>query len=604
MYSYYFTISALFFDALLFSAYFYKKRVKRIENIFYSGVIITSLLGLIAEAASAYLVLNLHIVPSSLSYQLIVKAIYAAYLFWVTFIFLYFVSLLFIYKHKKIYNVQIAFLIMSILNIAVLFLPVEAVTVNDMLIPVGPCIIFSDILAITYILSMLIIVFKNHNLVKRKERVPLVCTFVVFFLDLYLQFFFQLFLTHSFSAIVAFIMYFTIQNPDIKMLEEVEIEKNRANKANMAKTDFLSSMSHEIRTPLNAIVGFSEGLKEEQLSDSAKEAVDDIISASQTLLETVNGILDISKIEANKIEIINSEYNFDQAFNDLVALSKARLGHDKPIEFKYHKAENVPKYLYGDCARIKQVIVNLLTNAIKYTNKGQIIFDVSAVNTEEKSTLTVKVEDTGMGIKEENIGKLFSKFERLDNENSGIEGTGLGLAITKRLVEMMGGKILVQSKYGVGSTFTFIVDQKIVKNPILEKNENNDEITIINDLSNKKVLLVDDNNLNLKVARNLLKAYNIVPEETTSGVDCLYLINRGKKYDLVLLDDMMPGKSGKETFNELKKDPNFNIPVVILTANAVEGMKEEYLNLGFNDYLSKPIDKKELKRILKEYLDK
>ena len=162
---------------------------------------------------------------------------------------------------------------MSILNIAVLFLPVEAVTVNDMLIPVGPCIIFSDILAITYILSMLIIVFKNHNLVKRKERVPLVCTFVVFFLDLYLQFFFQLFLTHSFSAIVAFIMYFTIQNPDIKMLEEVEIEKNRANKANMAKTDFLSSMSHEIRTPLNAIVGFSEGLKEEQLSDSAKEAV-------------------------------------------------------------------------------------------------------------------------------------------------------------------------------------------------------------------------------------------------------------------------------------------------------------------------------------------
>ena len=604
MYSYYFTICTLFFNFLLMFAYFAKKKVKRVENGFYSGVVICSFLGLIFEIVSAYLILSVKIPTDGFWYNIFVKIMYLIYLFWVTFISMYFVSLLYKNKNKKIFNVRFMFIIMTIFNILLLFTPLDAVIINDTAVPVGSFIFLSNFLGIIYIAILIIMITIHRKDVEPREIVPLICALLIIFLDIFLKQYMQLFLTHCLTTYVAFIMYFTIQNPDIKMLEQVEIAKNHADKANKAKSEFLSLMSHEIRTPLNAIVGFSEWLKEEQMAASAKEAVDDIISASQILLETVNGILDISKIEANKIEIINSDYNFDDLFNNLVTLSKARLGTDKPIEFRYHKSDDIPKYLYGDCTRIKQIAINLLTNAIKYTKKGYILFDVSCTKSEDEYKLIIKVKDTGMGIKKENISKLFNKFERLDNENSGIEGTGLGLAITKKLVEMMNGDIYVESEYGVGSTFTVILNQKIATQPIEMACKNMSEVTINRDLSNKKVLVVDDNDLNLKVSRNLLKAYNIVPVEIKSGNECLNLIRQGNIYDLILLDDMMPEKSGKETLKELKEIEGFNIPVVMLTANAIEGMKEEYLSLGFDDYLAKPIDREQLKIILKKYLDK
>ena len=604
MNSIYITVCTLFFNVLLLFGYFCKKRVKRIENIFYSGVIIMSFLGLLTEILGAYLVLNVHIATDSIWYIFQVKSVYLVYLFWVTFISLYFISLLFTYKKKKVYNTQFLLVVMSILNIISVLLPITTTYINGMLTPTGPCIYVSNILTNIYIIVMLIIVLINHKVIKRRERIPLVFTAIFFFTNIYLQFYQQLFLTHTFTTFISFIMYFTIQNPDIKMLEQVEISKNLADKANMAKTDFLSSMSHEIRTPLNAIVGFSEELKESNLSPADKEAVNDIISASQTLLETVNGILDISKIEANKIEIVSNEYNFDQLFNDLVSLSKARLGDDKPIVFKYTKDAKIPTYLYGDQIRVKQVILNLLTNAIKYTNEGKITFSVNCINTKDTCFLTFKVKDTGIGIKKESLDKLFNKFERLENEHSSIEGTGLGLAITKSLVEMMGGKIDVESTYGKGSTFIITLAQKIVQNPTLSNNTINSQVSFNHDLSNKKVLIVDDNKLNLKITKNLLKKLNISTEEIDSGIECLSRISNGNKYDLILLDDMMPEKNGKDTLKELKSNPDFSIPVVVLTANAIEGMKEEYLSLGFSDYLAKPIDKGELNIIIKKYLDK
>ena len=287
----------------------------------------------------------------------------------------------------------------------------------------------------------------------------------------------------------------------------------------------------------------------------------------------------------------------------MVSLAKARLG-EKPLDFRINFAPDLPKYVYGDKVRVKQVILNLLTNAIKYTKNGWIEFNVNCIKKDDISRIIISVEDSGIGIKPESIDKLFTKFERLDIEkNNTIEGTGLGLAITKKLVDLMGGKIVVQSVYGQGSKFTIALDQKIVENPtnpaLCEKKV--DDIKNL-DLSNKRVLVVDDNRINLKVAARLLSDYKCIVETLESGFNCIEKHEVGAHYDLILMDDMMPKMSGVETLNKLKAMEDFKTPVVALTANAISGMREKYLAEGFDDYLAKPIEKDELKRVLNKFL--
>ena len=395
------------------------------------------------------------------------------------------------------------------------------------------------------------------------------------------------------------IMYFTIENPDLKMMNELELAKKNAEKANEAKTEFLSNMSHEIRTPLNAIVGFSNSIMEDKSLEEAQNEAKDIIMASENLLEIVNGILDISKIEAGKMEIVNVNYNPLNLFNDVAKLIKPRI-IEKPIEFKTNFSSDIPGVLYGDNGKVKEIITNLLTNAAKYTDSGWIDFSVSCINEKNTSKLVISVEDTGRGIKPDKIDKLFTKFNRLEEDkNTTLEGTGLGLAITKNLVDMMGGKIIVQSKYGDGSKFTVYLSQKIVS--MVDNSKDEEKEDVVRNYSNSRVLVVDDNNLNIKVAVRLLKKYNIVPDTVMSGMECIDYVNKNK-YDLILMDDMMPKLSGVDTFKKLKENSDFNTPVVILTANAISGMKEKYLSLGLDDYLAKPIERGELDRVLKKYL--
>lgn len=444
----------------------------------------------------------------------------------------------------------------------------------------------------------------NVKKISSKRAVPLLFLVILMFCAGYVQILFPSILLINFClSIVVVIMSMTIENPDVKVIEQLNIARDTAEKANEAKTDFLSNMSHEIRTPLNAIVGFSNLLLEDEtVPDSAKDEVRDIVMASDNLLEIVNGILDISKIEANKLEIVNTEYVFSKMCDELVALSIGRLG-DKPIEFKTSFDPSIPKVLYGDVSRIKQICVNILTNAIKYTKEGWIEFKISGVIRNNVCRLIISVEDTGIGIKKENIDKLFNKFERLDlEENVTIEGTGLGLAITKKLVELMNGKIVVQSVFGKGSKFTVSIDQRVVNNPTikLEETEELGEKVITH---NKKVLLVDDNKINLKVAERLLESYGIDTESVESGAAALEKIQNGEKYDMILLDDMMPKMSGVETLKKLKEIPGFKIITIALTANALTGMREKYLQDGFDDYLAKPINKNELNRIINKYLN-
>ena len=400
---------------------------------------------------------------------------------------------------------------------------------------------------------------------------------------------------------VNYIMFFTIENPDMKMIEQLEKAKNEADRANRAKTDFLSSMSHEIRTPLNAIVGFSDCIVNSNSLTDAKENAKDIVNASKTLLEIVNGILDISKIESGKMELVCISYDSRAAFREVANLLIPKM-EEKGLKFSSYIAPDVPAVLYGDVNNVKKIISNLLSNAVKYTDKGFIRYEVSCVNDGDISRLVISVEDSGRGIKQDAIKNLFSKFQRLDEDkNSTIEGTGLGLAITKQLIDLMGGQIAVHTVYGSGSKFTVMIPQKISTEVIKIESEIEKPKVIQKDidLAAAKILIVDDNNLNLKVASKLLEkqgASNITC--VNSGFDCLDRISMGEKYDLIFMDDMMPKMSGKETFLKLKAIPGFITPVVALTANAISGSKEEYLKVGFSDYLAKPIEKSELTRVL------
>jgi len=596
-------ISSFAFLIILLFVYLLKERINSPENKIFKSIMIVNVIGIVIEICCFISVSNIDKIPTIncivtkllLIYYLTYILLFTAYVFVISY---NSHDTMKTQKYNKVVTV-FCLLYFIINSIFINILPMYYYNDNNMVYSYGPSVDHMFFVYAFLIVLWLICMFKNYKNLRHKKYLPLfvfiILGTVVGIVQKYNP---SLLLMTWCDTIVTFLMYFTIENPDMKLINQLELAKDSAEKANHAKTDFLSSMSHEIRTPLNAIVGFSQCVENANSLEEAKEDARDIVMASQNLLDIVNGILDISKIEADKMEIVNTEYNLKEILDNLVKLITPRIS-EKDIELKTDFAVDLPEVLYGDSGKVKQVITNVLTNAAKYTEKGEINFNVSCITEKQQCKLIISIKDTGRGIKTEQIDKLFNKFQRLDEDkNTTTEGTGLGLAITKRLVEMMGGKIVVQSEYGEGSTFTIYLPQEIA-NSIYKKEEVIEEnITF----DNKKVLLVDDNKLNIKVGNKILKEFNLDITPCESGFECINKIENDNKYDIILLDIMMPKMSGVETLKRLKQISGFDTPVIALTADAIQGRENKYLEVGFSGYLSKPIERSELKKVLSKYL--
>jgi signal transduction histidine kinase len=581
--------------------FFSKRKLNTVENKIFSFLIISNAIGIILDLTSVTIAFYF---KKGLLFQIVNKAYLCYLLTWISTFLSYTIHISLKEKISKIFR-NIIKVIYFIVLVPLIVFKLNYHIEGSAFYTYGTGATIMYAISALYVVIMVICIFINIKKIVQKKYMPIVIYIVFGSIVTLVQLKYPAILViTAMESFVTVLMYNTIENPDLRLIEQLNIARNQAERANRAKTDFLSSMSHEIRTPLNAIVGLSEDnlSYKDSCPPEVIENSNDIVSASQTLLEIVGNILDINKIEANKMELIIGPYNVRDEITQMCRITETRIG-DKPIKFNLSFAPDIPYELNGDKGKVKEIVNNLLSNAIKYTDQGEVNLSFKCINNLENNDciLIITCQDTGRGIKAEKIGRLFDKFDRLDAErNTTTEGTGLGLAITKRLVGMMGGKINVQSQYGKGSIFMIQIHQQISKldapTEIEQTNIKSNDI----DFGHKRILIVDDNKLNIKVAKKALSSFNFEIDECYDGEECLNKVKSGEKYDLILMDIMMPNMNGEVAFAKLKEIPGYNIPVIALTADAIAGSQEKYMSEGFNDYIAKPFNKEQIK----EKLDK
>lgn len=598
----YLPVTAAIVSAIILFVYGSKRRLRIKENTIYLIMVGSILLD---SCLVSLLFYNAYTNYSEVLVLLVNRVDFMSLLCWANCLFLY--TYIVIHKNDKhfetMYTVAVVTtgFISAVLTGIIWTLEINVIWIDGQPATAqGPAVSFTMIACLAYVaISLVVILLNPHK--ANKHAIPvfvsLVMTAVIaglFTINPYL-------ICISMGlTIVNLIMYFTLENPDMQMLDIVNEAREEAQRANRAKTEFLSSMSHEIRTPLNAIVGLSECILQDGSLEQVREDAKVMISASDALLELVNGILDISKIEAGKMELVNKEYDLAEVASTVARIVETRIG-DKPVSLHTDISTTLPGVLCGDEAKIRQIMTNLLTNAVKYTEQGRIDFTVTCANSDDISDIVIRVKDTGHGIKPEQMDDLFDKFKRLDEDrNSKIEGTGLGLAITRTFVEMMGGHIEVSSDFGKGSCFTVYVPQTI--RSMDHRCAAEDKLKHSAGYSGHRIIVVDDNSVNVLVETRVLSQFGLQVDSAGSGAECLAKCAH-VAYDLILMDDMMPEMSGAETMRKLREDPGFRTPVVVLTANAIEGMREKYLAEGFDEYLTKPLEKDSLIGVFDRFLN-
>lgn len=463
-----------------------------------------------------------------------------------------------------------------------IYLSGNSINIFKVLLPAMICTLF-----IRTILNRKVISITKCNYIYVALTLLSICTF--------LELKYELNVITTILLFITYLVFLTIENPALKEYEIINNLRLKALKANTNKTDFLSNISHELRTPLTSIISSIDEIKSYDLPQELKSNLNDIIDSSNSLLDIVGNVIDINKIENKIYDLKEKNYDIRDVVEKLIKMNTKKYNKENVV-FKYSVSDNTPSNLFGDKTKIKEIINNILDNSFKYTNKGSISLTINSVLDNDICNLIIEIKDTGIGIKAEDLNKIFNGNE-IDNDiNSNVNRDGLGLLVSKDLVNLLNGTITVNSYYGSGSVFTINIPQKLKNELEIVEQTNTTKF------NNKKVLLVDDDRLNNRILKRLLKIYNIELDTCERGIECIDKINNGEQYDLILMDIMMPDINGIDTLKKLKSNKNFNTKVVALTADALSTSKNKYLKAGFTDYLAKPFKKEELEEKLKYLL--
>ena len=599
------TISGLIFSILIAIVYFSKKKYNGFGDKIYKIMLILTIVMFLVEICFVFSAKYMGYIPY------VTKLLSSAYvllcIIWFALLILYTWSLDknvdLNYKSLK----RISYIIISIVVLAfTLFLMLPTTYTsgknNEFYVIGGKSIMVLYVVAAISLVAIFYFLIKNRKKISLIKRLPIFLLLFFIIITTVVQLVYADIndLTFIFAGFVV-IMYFTFENQDLKLVDELKIAKDEAIKASNEQTEFLSNMSHEIRTPMNSIMGFSESLLRDDNIDKEtfKKNLQNIYEASSNLLIVINNILDVSRLESGKEIIDNQKYNIKDLLQEVV--DESTKGIKPEVKFVSSVDYNTPKKLIGDSIKISKILTHIISNSVSNTENGKISLDLQSTINDNKVTLIFKISDTGRGIKHEDYDKLFEKFTKLSEKNEK-DGTGLGLVITKKLIDLMGGRLEFDSKVGLGTTFTVTIEQEIAdSSPI-----GNVEIIPVNntlnyfDGSKYKVLVVDDSELNLKVMQKLLSPYKVMVKTLTTGDSCIEELKK-EKYDLIFLDHLMPGIDGIQVLRVLKKSSK-TPPVIALTANLSYNASNLYVDKGFSDYLAKPVDIRKLNTLLKKYL--
>lgn len=595
---------SLVYLILITLLFFSKKKIKNNENKIYTLLLFVNIIGILVDIAGIYAHLNLP--DTSIIRWLIVK-VYLLYL--LTFVFLVTVYVVIVAnyetdsirskKTKKLINlITFIYTASSIFNF---FLPFSYYNDGTLVYIYGPNAIFLYVMSGLGILMWLVYIFKNRKTISKKKVVPIITFSILAIPVIFVQISNPEFLlVTSLSAFITVFMYHTIENPDLKMIASLSESKNVAEKSNNEKALFLFDMSQRLKNPIKEIENMSENILNTDDSNIIKEEARDINTSAKTLSTTINGLLGISSSESHNIEIHNNKYNLELLLKSVIASNRSKI-EGKGLKFRTNIDGTLPKNLMGDSIRVKQIINIILNNAIKYTDKGYIEFDVNAILKYDSCRLMIAIEDSGIGIESEKLYHLLEYSSELEQTgNNKIDDTEENLRLAQTLTNLIGGTILASSELGSGSKFTIILDQKIIKE---EKNDSDQLVEKYEDTyTNNKILVVGLNDKNKKSLNKVLGKYNLEVEYLTYGVECLKKMRDKENCDLILMNEELPKLSSYDTMKKLQEISNFNVPVIVMV-NKKSDLVEKYDSYGFSDSLILPVDRNDISKIIEKYVN-